>query len=559
MKNIQHLLFRTFLLVSVIAAASCSEDFLERPPVDSIVDAGFYQTDDQVLASTALLYSKVWFDYNDKASYNLGDFRAGTAFSAYNDRGNVLFNTTGNTPENGSAWRSFFIVVGQSNLAISNINQYAGAGVSPTVKKMAIAEARFMRAVAYRSLVMNWGAVPVIENNLELLSDTSVTRNTPESVWKFLTSEMRQVAEDLPETPLRPGRVTRWSAEGMLARFYLTRAGVESGGSGPRNQTFLDSAKYYSERVITQSGLSLLKNYGDLFLFPYDNNSESLFSLQWVYSPGSWGTQNSTPAYLAYSPDIANGDGWGGDKGATWWMISQYEGIKATATGLQGRTVDQRLKATFMLPGASYPEITQTIPGGEQRLVYPFNGTDNNFVAIKKYLTGKAKDVGGLSASQNYGNDTYMMRLAEMYLVYAEAVLGNNASTNDATALKYFNLVHMRAGLPIFEGPLTFDVIFKERLVEFAMEGMAWYDLVSLHYYNAAKAYSILNSQDRGLFFAAPDHFPNPTSWTFTKTSWATTERTIDANSGNFLLPIPSAELSQAPNLQKPAVDYYAK
>ncbi len=550
-------------LIAILPLAflgACSEDFLERPPVDSIVDAGFYQTDDQVLASTALLYSKVWFDYNDKASYNLGDFRAGTAFSAWNDRGNVLFNTTGNTPENGSAWRSFFIVVGQSNLAIQNIQKYAGASVSPAVKTHAIAEARFMRALAYRFLVMNWGAVPVIENNLTLLSDTTVQRNTPKSVWKFITSEMRQIAEDLPEKPVRVGRLTKWSAEGMLARFYLTRAGVEAGASGQRNQVFLDSARYYAERVITLSGASLLPKYENLFRYPYDNNAESLFSLQWVYSPGAWGTQNSTPAYLAYGPDIANGDGWGGDKGATWWVMQQYEGIKTVSeTVLQGRTVDQRLKATFMLPGASYPEITQTIPGGSQKLVYPFTGTDNNFVAIKKYITGKAADVGGQAAQQNYGHDTYMMRLAEMYLTYAEAVLGNNASTADAKALQYFNQVHTRAGLSPVTAALTFDQIFKERIVEFAMEGMAWYDLVSLHYYNPAKAYSILNAQDRGFFFTKPDRFPDPTSWTFTKTPWATAERKIDANSGNFLLPIPSAELSQAPNLQKPAVDYQHK
>ena len=69
------------------------------------------------------------------------------------------------------------------------------------------------------------------------------------------------------------------------------------------------------------SGRSLLPKYEDLFKFPYDNNSNHLFELQWVFQPGSWGVQNSMPAYLAYSPDIANGDGWGGDKGATWWMI----------------------------------------------------------------------------------------------------------------------------------------------------------------------------------------------------------------------------------------------
>lgn len=556
MKRIHSILYR-FLLLLVVGLSACSKDFLERPPTDAIVDGSFYQTDDQVLAATSLLYSRVWFDYNDKASYNLGDFRAGTAYSAWNDRGNVLFNTTGNTPENGTAWRSFFIVVGQSNLAIENINRYAGAGVSPEVKKMAIAEARYMRALAYRFLVMNWGAVPIIENNLALLSDTSITRNTVSSVWRFITNEMRAVVEDLPLTSMRPGRLNKWAAEAMLARFYLTRAGVSAEGNGQRNQQFLDSAKYYAERVITQSPYRLLNNYADLFTYPYDNNSESIFSLQWAYSPGAWGSQNSTPAYLAYSSDIANGDGWGGDKGATWWMISLYDGITATpGGGLQGRTLDQRLKATFMLPGFHYPEITQAIPGGKQELVFPFTGSDNNFLSIKKYVCGKAEDMDGKAAQQYYEYDTYMMRLAEVYLIYAEAELGNQASTTNAKAMEYFNAVHKRSGLPEFEDPLTIDVIQKERFIEFAMEGMAWYDLVSLHYWNPTKAYEILNSQDRGLFFTEPDKFPDPTNWTFTKTSWATQDRNINANSGNFLLPIPAAELSQAPNLNKPPVDY---
>ncbi|MEO7309474.1 MAG: RagB/SusD family nutrient uptake outer membrane protein [Chitinophagaceae bacterium] len=558
MKMIKNKYTWSALALVLLMLAGCKKEFLDRPPLDAITDASFYRTNDQVLASTALLYSKVWFDYNDKASYNLGDFRSGTAFSAYNDRGNVLFNTTGNTPENGSSWRSFFIVVAQSNLAIFNINKYAGDAVSPNIKKMAIAEARFMRALAYRFLVMNWGAVPIIENNLELLTDTSLSRNTEKSVWRFITKEMRELSVDLPETPLRTGRLTRASAEGMLARFYLTRAGVEANGAGPRNQVFLDSAKYYAERVIKTSGYGLMTKYEDLFLYPYDNNKESLFSLQWVYTPGAWGTQNSTPAYLAYSPDIANGDGWGGDKGATWWMMKQYEGFVANATDdtLKGRTLDQRLKATYMLPGTRYNEITQTIPGGKQKLIFPFTGNDVNFLSIKKYVTGKAEDVGGLSASQYYSNDTYMMRMAEMYLVYAEATLGNSASTLDAKALEYFNAVHMRSGLPVRVLPLTIDAILQERFVEFAMEGMGWYDLVSLHYYNKAKAYSILNSQDRGLFYTKPDIFPDPTNWTMIKTSWATTDRKINANDGNFLLPIPAAELAQAPNLLKPAVDY---
>ncbi len=570
MKKIKHIHYLVGLALPIILLTGCKKDFLEKPPTDAIVDAGFYQTDEQVMAGTASLYNRVWFDYNDKAYYNLGDFRAGTAYSAYNDRGNVLFNTTAENGENNASWRAFFNVVAQSNMAIQNINRYAGAGVSDQVKRMAIAEARFMRAVAYQYLVMNWGEVPVIENNLDYLTDTTLRKNTIPSVWRFITREMRAVAEDLPTTSVQPGRVNRWSAEGMLARFYLTRAGVEATGPNARKQEFLDSAKYYAERVITQSGKQLLPNYPDLFRFPYDNNNESLFELQWVYQPGSWGVQNSMPAYFNFSNDIANGDGWGGDKSATWWMLSQYEGIEASGdTMLRGRTLDTRLKTTFMLPGFTYPEITQSVPvatnpAGKQDLVIPNTSGDVNFAYIKKYVVGKSEDVGG-AQQQNYPNNTYMMRLAEMYLIYAEAVLGNTASTTDAKAIEYFNRVHTRAGLAPFlvadpvsgaATPLTFDHIFKERILEFAVESMAWYDIVRLHYYNPERAYQILNSQDRGYFSITPDAYPNPTSWTFKKTSWHTTERQVNASAGNFRLPIPSAEISLAPNLNKQAVEY---
>jgi len=548
------------LTVAILAMVACKKSFLEKPPLSSVVDANFYKTDDQVLAATSLLYSQVWFDYNDKAMYNLGDFRGGTAYSAWNDRGNVLFNTTGDNGENGASWRAFYNVVAQSNLAIYNINRYAGDAVTPTVRKIAIAEARFMRALAYRFLVMNWGPVPVIENNFDHLFDTSITRNTVPSVWRFITREMRAAAADLPETSLQEGRLSTWSAEAMLARFYLTRAGVEATG-GVKKQQFLDSAKYFAQRVINNSGKSLLNSYGELFKYPYDNNKESLFELQWVFAGSSvWGTNNSMPEYLAYSPDIAFG-GWGGDKGATWWLVSQYEGIAAQPNGtLKGRTLDQRLHATFMLPGAYYPEITKVTD--KTKLIFPFTGTDNNFLNVKKYVIGSPIDLAGVASQQHYPNNTYMMRLAEMYLIYVEAAMGNNTSTSDATAIDYFNKVHTRAGLAAYvvagtngSGPLTFDMLLSERFKEFAMEGMSWYDMVSLHYWNPSKALSILNSQDRGLFFTSPDQMPNPTEWTFTKTSWFS-ERLINANEGNFLLPIPNVELSQAPNLQKPPVDY---
>lgn len=556
------------LVLTIMLWSACKKSFLERPPDDAIVDANFYKTDEQLMAATALLYNKVWFDYNENPAFSFGDIRAGTTFRGYNERANVEFSTNDLTAENRRAWNCLYVVIGQANLLIANIARYAGPTVTEQAKRTAIGEARFMRAVAYRILVSNWGEVPVIENNIDLLNDPTIKKHTVKSIWRFLTREMRGALDDLPATSAA-GRINKWSAEGMLARFYLTRAGVEANG-GTRNQSFLDSAKYYAQRVIMQSGKKLKTNYADLFKYPYDNNEESLFEFQWVFLPGDpgYGFGNGAVSHFNPSSEIS-AEGWGGDKAATFWMLSLYEGFTASGdTMISGRTIDQRLKASFMLPGFSYAEITRTV-GGVDTKPYVVPNTNNssvNFANIKKYCIGQGKDFGiPTIQQQRYPNNTYVQRLAEMYLIYVEAVLGNNASTVDATALQYFNAIRNRAGLPNYVDqllnpiPITIDAILTERFKEFAVEAMAWYDLVSLHYWNPNKAYSILNSQDRGLYWSTVDNVSNPSDWVIKKTPWANppaNPRKINAHAGNFRIPLPAVETAQAPWLNEPAVDY---
>jgi starch-binding outer membrane protein, SusD/RagB family len=219
-----------------------------------------------------------------------------------------------------------------------------------------------------------------------------------------------------------------------------------------------------------------------------------------------------------------------------------------------GFTLDKRLKASFMLPGFTYPELINNAT--KLPHVFPDPGTgDNNMASIKKYVIGK---LDGVTDRQRYPNNTYMLRLAEMYLIYAEAALGNNAQTQDADIIAHFNAVHTRAGLPALDPStdfLTWEMIFDERIKEFAMESIAWYDLVRLHYYDPQKAYTIISQQDRALFVAKPNQWPNPTAWTFVKTSWSTA-RNFSADETNFVLPIPSSEMSQVPTLSDPPVDY---
>src|SRR5690625_4959458 len=72
---------------------------------------------------------------------------------------------------------------------------------------------------------------------------------------------------------------------------------------------------------------------------------------------------------------------------------------------------------------------------------------------------------------------THILRLADVYLVYAEAVLGNESSTSDPEALWAFNQVRQRAGLQD-KASITWEDIFKERRLELAFEGDFWYDIV---------------------------------------------------------------------------------
>lgn len=568
-----------FLAIS-ITFMGCEEDFLERPPLDTLTTDQFYKTNEEVLAATGPLYNAVWRSYNDNASFLLGDMRGGVLVNPWSSREHLFFRTTGVTSSNINAYKAFYTVIGQANTAMANINTYAGAQVSEAVKNQAIAEARFMRATAYTYLVMNFGEVPIITNNIEQIENPDLVRNTIPSIWEFITRDYLFAAENLPESANQVGRVTQWSAEGMLARTYLIRSGVE--GAGGRDQEFLDQAKYYAERVITMSGHSLLSDYSNLFEYPYDNNAESLFELQWVFSAGNWDASNSMVSKINPFPEISvNNDAWGGSFGASWWILSLYEGLitegDAGATADDGQqpgfTLDERLKPTFMMPGFYYPELTlkRDLPpnvAGEGLIVpSPAATSAHDRVKIKKYVVGSELDLGGNAMDQRYPNNVYMLRLAEMYLIYVEATIGNAESTTDPKALEYFNVIRSRAGLPYFEGPIRMnstwsaneevykDHVLEERAVEFAMEARTWYDLVALHYYNPQKAYDIINHQYRGEFLALPDRMPNPTSWTFTKDP-AEDEAYAEVSSGNFYMQIPAVELSQAPGLSEPAVDY---
>jgi hypothetical protein len=207
---------------------------------------------------------------------------------------------------------------------------------------------------------------------------------------------------------------------------------------------------------------------------------------------------------------------------------------------------DLRRKATWMSKGDSYPEISKATGG------LTVDESDQ-YCNVKKGVVGSTKDNPSISR-MNSALNTYMMRLAEVYLIYAEAALGNDASTTDAEALDYFNQVRTRAGLDA-KTSLAYNDIIHERRVELCMEGQYWYDLVRRAYYEQQEVINYINSQHRETI--QPILYDTATNTVSIDSSRDPSDRAIgNINEGIFLLPYPESELVQNPLLKEPPVSY---
>jgi hypothetical protein len=364
--------------------------------------------------------------------------------------------------------------------------------------------------------------VPIIADNTSLIDSSLLKRNLTTDVYKFIINDLIFAAQNLP-TADAAGRVTTWSAQGMLSKVYLTRAGL--GQSGTRSSSDLDSAQYYAGNVCNNSGLALWPSYYNLFRTQYNDVPEDLFALQWA--PGvAYGFGNDLQAQFAPSSQIVPGAGWGGAIGPTLDLYNLYTAQDSI-----------RRKATFMLNGDYYPEL-DAAGGG-----YTETGDAN----IKKHIVGTPTDNNSPTMTQWCSIEhNAVLRLADVYLVYVEAILGNNTTTTDPTALKYFNLIRTRAGVdPVTS--ISDTSLANERRIELAFEGQYWFDLVRLSYYNPQAAVNILNNQLREQFTYANGVVTGTPSGIIM----------TPATAGTFTLPVPTVEITADPKLLDAPVAYY--
>jgi hypothetical protein len=160
------------------------------------------------------------------------------------------------------------------------------------------------------------------------------------------------------------------------------------------------------------------------------------------------------------------------------------------------------------------------------------------------------------------GLATHILRLSDVYLIYAEAVLGNAESTSDASALAAFNAVRNR-GIPTAnpKTSITFDDVWKERRLELAGEGDRWYDFVRLSYYNPTRAINELKSQRRNAYNGYDDlakayYDSNYQNWTLdsSTTYYNTDTAAPNVTEESFTLPFPTEDLVYNKHLSEPAI-----
>lgn len=551
----------TIALAGVMTLGSCADDFLDQKNTYQIAQNNFFSSDDAVSQEIYPLYSYVWYMFNDKFNYGMGDGRANNITAQYSNYiyPYTNFTETGTSPGLTDAWRSFYVVASQATNAINNISQYSTSEVSAQAKTQGIAEARFMRGLAYWYLASLWGNVIIYTNTTDLVNNYVLPPNRQTDAMEFAIRDMEYAAVNLPATSPGTGRVNKYAAYGMLSRFYLSMAGLTTEGRydgtniatdmnrGTRNQYYLDAAKKAAQKCIEEGPYQLTPTYAELFTAStFNNNSESIFQLQWQ-AGASNGLAQSMTRFLAWSTQVNQGNSWGG---STYCSYDLWEEFKEYKDANLGETVDDNIRRHNCIAsyGESYPELS-TDP--EKPYVYgETESAGSQGANIKKYVIG-TNAVNGISVNNNSGVNTYMMRLAEVYLNYCEATLGNNASTTDAKALAYFNALRTRAGVKT-KSSLTFEDIRHEFRVELTFEGLYWYFLVRRGYYQQQEVVNYINNQHRNAsYYSSSTH-----EYKLSDDYVAPGSGVSVATKSNLLLPLPDTDLTKNPELGNDPVSY---
>ena len=427
---------KILLCLLALTLGSCSE-LLDEVPTDTLVSSNFYQTQSDALAGMNAVYARL-----NKGLYNRGfclytdeftdDMASGIGVN--NPFIRAIDNFT-HAPVNDRfdlAWQEHYDGINRANEVIVKVPTINMDG---TLRNRLVGEAKFVRGLLYFNLVRLFGSVPLVLSPTASTEGLEVEQATPEAVYGQIRKDLTDAEAALPATysTADVGRVTKGAASGMLARLYLTRS--EWTLAAQKCKEIIDSKTY-----------ELWDDYAKIFQVGTENQKEAIFSVQFASGMSNGNSMMNLSMPRGKVPGLAGAES----------DIPTDDLVKAYETGDRRREV--AIRNSLDVAGKNYPFTN----------------------CFFKYY-----DPATFSASSDSGINYPILRYADILLMYAECLNELNGTTTEAYAL--INQVRTRARngktgiVPNLAG-LTKesfrDALLKERRVEFAFEGIRWFDLV---------------------------------------------------------------------------------
>lgn len=459
-KKYKYLLLAIAILATVI---SCSDEYLDVEPKGVFLSGNYYANEEQAFSGLVAVYDVMrknsgGFE-NMITMMNAGsdDHYAGGGNSSDGAGIQSFSNYSLNPIEMPlSFWSDHFQGIYRANILLLKL---ADVPMEESLKNRYIAEAKALRAYYYFNLVRMFGNIPLITEPINPSDMYNVTQSSSEAVYTQIKTDLLDAITALPGTldmTKEAGRFTKGAAQALLGKVYLytnenTLAAEQLAQvNGTPGQT-------------SQYGYKLLDDFNDLWVVDNKFNTEAI--LEVVHTNvglsgwGNWGSGsdegNSVNVMVGPrtyvqitddAPDLPSG-----------WSFNPilpelYDLLK----------FDPRFEATILDMAALEAAGSASYIAGYQ---------DTGYFLNKFTPTKSVEHTGAGDAVLNYRQNTYAIRLADTYLLEAEA-LGANGSRAQAL----LDAVRSRVGLPSI--PVTMDAIMAERRLELAGEGHRWFDLV---------------------------------------------------------------------------------
>jgi len=469
-----------------VLAAGCNDDFLTETPKDIIAAENLFTNAAGFEAGLNGLYFQVRRERfgQDNSVNNI----MSTAYSIGVDNGYGMYlsppertftefgvrNASTNDFTN-SIWNWLYQTINAANTIIGRAENPDVAWTTAD-KERVVAEARLIRAWAYRHLTYLWGDVPVslTESSGEAIK-TDWERIPRDSVRRIIEQDLLYADAKLPMVPTVPGHVSKAVADHYLAELYLAMnrpADAEAKAAAVINsgQYSLVTARYGP--AAAQPGVAFMDQFKDGNVNRSQGNTEVLWAFEYAMNTAgggasimrrSWVTRYESNRGMAVSADYG-GRGIG-RLAMTRYAINLYEPSDVRGGPFAIRRFYQYNNASNLPPGKKVGDTLFTVVGAEK-------ANDPLWPSTRKWDWASPVDP---TVAEQYNDQPYI-RLAETYLLLAEAQFKQGKLAEAAATI---NKVRARAGASqIQPAQVTLDFILDERSRELVTEEQRRYTLI---------------------------------------------------------------------------------